>query len=59
MSDIFVDGELVRFTHEGGRDEQAGFLKEMVLAEFRIAEFGSQQKSLEDVFMHVTTGAVQ
>jgi len=59
VEDIFVDGELVRFTHEGGRNEQADFLKEMILAGFRIAEFGSQQKSLEDVFMHVTTGAVQ
>jgi ABC-2 type transport system ATP-binding protein len=56
---IFVDGELVRFTHAGGRNEQADFLKEMILAGFRIAEFGSQQKSLEDVFMRVTTGAVQ
>jgi ABC-2 type transport system ATP-binding protein len=59
VENIFVDGELVRFTHDGGRDEQADFLREMVLADFRIAEFGSQQKSLEDIFMHVTRGAVQ
>jgi hypothetical protein len=31
----------------------------MVLAGFRIAEFASRQKSLEDVFLHVTRGAVQ
>jgi hypothetical protein len=30
-----------------------------VLAGFRVVEFGSQQKSLEDVFMHVTRGLVQ
>jgi ABC-2 type transport system ATP-binding protein len=59
VSDIFVDGELVRFSHDGGREEQADFLKELVLADFRVAEFGSQQKSLEDVFMHVTQGIVQ
>lgn len=59
VQDILVDGELVRFTHEGGREEQADFLKEMILADFRIAEFGSHEKSLEDVFLHVTQGVVQ
>ena len=59
VQDILVDGELVRFTHEGGREEQADFLREMILADFRIAEFGSHEKSLEDVFLHVTRGAVQ
>jgi ABC-2 type transport system ATP-binding protein len=59
VQNIFVDGELVRFTHEGGREAQADFLKEMVLAGFRIAEFATHQKTLEDVFMHVTRGAVQ
>jgi len=49
----------VRFTHEGGREEQADFLREMILADFRIAEFGSHEKSQEDVFLHVTRGAVQ
>ena len=56
---LVADGQLLRFTHEGEREEQADLLKEMVLAGFRVAEFGSQQKSLEDVFMHVTRGAVQ
>jgi ABC-2 type transport system ATP-binding protein len=59
VQNIAVDGERVRFTHEGGRDEQAEFLKQMVLAGFRIAEFAAHQQSLEDVFMRVTRGAVQ
>ncbi len=59
VQNILVDGELVRFNHEGGREAQADFLKELILAGFRITEFGSQQKSLEDVFMHVTRGVVQ
>jgi ABC-2 type transport system ATP-binding protein len=59
VENIFVDGELVRFSHAGGREAQADFLRELILAGFRITEFGSQQKTLEDVFMHVTRGAVQ
>jgi ABC-2 type transport system ATP-binding protein len=59
VSDISVDGELVRFSHEGGREAQADFLKELILADFRVSEFASHQKSLEDVFMHVTRGIVQ
>jgi len=56
---VSVDGDWLRFSHAGGRAEQADFLKEMILAGFRIAEFASQQQSLEDVFMHVTRGVVQ
>jgi ABC-2 type transport system ATP-binding protein len=59
VGNIKVAGELVYFSHEGGREEQADFLKQMVLAGFRISEFASQQKTLEDIFMHVTRGAVQ
>ena len=33
--------------------------KEIILAEFRVSEFSTQQRSLEDVFMHVTKGRVQ
>ncbi len=59
VQDISVHGELVRFTHAGGREEQADFLKQMVLAGLRIAEFATHEKTLEDVFMQVTRGAVQ
>ncbi len=56
---ITVDGELVRFAHDGDRSAEAALLKQMVLADFTIAEFASQPKSLEEVFMHVTRGRVQ
>ncbi len=56
---LVVDGELVRFSHAGGRPEQAELLREMILADFKIAAYGSHVKSLEDVFMHVTQGFVQ
>jgi ABC-2 type transport system ATP-binding protein len=59
VQNISVHGEQVRFTHAGGREEQADFLKQMVLAGFRIAEFATHEKTLEDVFMQVTRGAVQ
>ena len=57
--DIRVDGEMLRFSHAGERDAQAALLREMILAGFTVAEFGVQQQSLEDVFMHVTKGIVQ
>jgi ABC-2 type transport system ATP-binding protein len=56
---ISVAGDLVRFSHQGGLEAQADFLSQLVLAGFRIIEFGSRQQSLEDVFMQVTRGAVQ
>lgn len=59
IHNLMVDGPVLRFAHEGGREEQANFLKEMVLANFRILEFASHQKSLEDIFMFVTKGIVQ
>jgi ABC-2 type transport system ATP-binding protein len=56
---VRMDGDLVRFAIAGGRVEQAAILREMVLAGFDVAEFGGHAKSLEEVFMHVTRGAVQ
>ena len=41
-----------------GRPKSALF-REIVLADFAVAEFGSPSKSLEDVFMAVTRGVVQ
>ncbi len=54
-----VDGQLLRFSHIGDNDAQAALLREMIMADFNIAEFGIEQRSLEDVFMHVTRGVVQ
>jgi ABC-2 type transport system ATP-binding protein len=59
VEQIEVDGELVHFSHQGDRWAEAALLKEMVQAGFAIVEFGCRQKSLEDVFMQVTRGAVQ
>ena len=40
-------------------DQLADLLAEMVGERFRLIEFTSQSKSLEDVFLHVTEGRVQ
>ncbi|MDP6717636.1 MAG: ABC transporter ATP-binding protein, partial [Pirellulaceae bacterium] len=56
IENIVVDGKLVRFSHVGDRPEQAELLREMIVAGFPVAAFGSHVKSLEDVFMHVTQG---
>lgn len=50
---------LVQLTHDGGPDEQAALLRELVNAGFPIVEFASKTRSLEDVFLHVTKGRVQ
>jgi ABC-2 type transport system ATP-binding protein len=59
VTNVKFDGELCRFTHEGEQQTEVALLRELVLADFAIAEFGSHCKSLEDVFMAVTRGAVQ
>jgi ABC-2 type transport system ATP-binding protein len=53
------DGELASFAHHGEAQAHADLLREMVLAGFPVAAFGSQTKSLEEVFMQVTEGLVQ
>ncbi len=59
VTGITVQGELVQFSHAGDRSTEVALLREMVLAEFAIAEFGCKPKSLEDVFLRVTEGRVQ
>jgi hypothetical protein len=59
VTKVNVEGELCRFTHEGEQQSEVALLREIVLAGFAVAEFGSHSKSLEDVFMAVTQGAVQ
>lgn len=56
---VRVDGELVHFIHSGDRNAEATMLRQLVLENFELAEFRSQQKSLEDLFMEVTQGIVQ
>lgn len=57
--DIKPDGDSVRFSHHGDRQVEASMLREMISASFQVAQFRSEEKSLEDVFMHVTRGIVQ
>ncbi|MGE0761200.1 MAG: ATP-binding cassette domain-containing protein [Pirellulaceae bacterium] len=59
VENIRVDGDWLRLALDGGRVEQAALLREMIVAGFEVAEFGGHTKSLEEVFMHVTRGAVQ
>jgi ABC-2 type transport system ATP-binding protein len=59
VNEIKLDGEEVRFSHAGDQASEVALLREMVLAGFAIAEFGSHSQSLEDVFMAVTRGTVQ
>jgi hypothetical protein len=49
----------VTLTHDGGPEEQAALLRQVVEAGFSVVEFASKAKSLEDVFLHVTEGRVQ
>lgn len=56
---VRIDGELVHFVHNGQREDEATLLRELIQQDFDIAEFRSQQKSLEDLFMEVTRGVVQ
>ena len=43
----------------GGSSEQVALLKAIVNADFSILEFAAHRETLEDVFMKVTTGAIQ
>ena len=49
----------LQFSHQGERPEEARLLRQMIEAGFEIAEFRSDAKTLEEVFMHVTQGIVQ
>jgi len=59
VSAIQANGEGIRFLHAGNLDAEADLLREMIEAGFRVVAFGSQQQTLEDVFMQVTEGLVQ
>ncbi len=59
IKDIEIDSGRIACTHEGGQENQANLLREVVAAGFRVSEFSSKAKTLEDVFLHVTDGKVQ
>ena len=59
VSDMQTNGSSVTFTHAGDHQAEADLLRSMIEAGFSVLAFGSQQQTLEDVFMHVTQGLVQ
>lgn len=59
VSGVQVEGNLLRLSHQGSQASEATLLREMVLADFEVAEFSAYSQSLEEVFLQVTTGAVQ
>lgn len=59
LSDVVVDGELIRFRHSMTRQSQVALLKQLVDHGFEVCEFTSESTSLEDVFLAVTRGEVQ
>ena len=58
VENLSTDGDVAGFSHTGDEQSEADLLKEMIEQGFRVAAFGSQQRSLEDVFMQVTEGLV-
>ena len=59
VSGLLTNGNSVTFTHAGDPQAEADLLRSMIEAGFSVLAFGSQQQTLEDVFMHVTKGLVQ
>jgi len=59
VGEVQLDGQIVIFAHTGDRESEVALLRELVQADFAIAEFGSHEQSLEDVFLQVTEGRVQ
>ncbi|HUY31987.1 MAG TPA: ABC transporter ATP-binding protein [Pirellulales bacterium] len=56
---VYVEGDQLSYVHGGSRDDEAATLRAMIEAGFRVASFGHQTKTLEEVFMQVTKGHVQ
>ncbi len=59
ISDVVAQENRLGFSHQGDRHDEARILRQMIEAGLEVAEFRSEEKSLEDVFMHVTQGTVQ
>lgn len=52
------DGEL-RVEFASGEEDQADLLKSIIQADFKVIGFREEEADLEDVFLRLTTGAVQ
>lgn len=58
IAETSKDGE-IHLEFSGDLDQQAALLKHLVDAGYRVAGFYEEQADLEDVFLKLTTGAVQ
>jgi ABC-2 type transport system ATP-binding protein len=56
---ILKGGGAVEFELSGGERAQAALLRAVIEAGYDVLEFAAHAESLEDVFMKITTGAVQ
>jgi ABC-2 type transport system ATP-binding protein len=61
VSEIVANESTIRFQLDGSATQQeiAQLLRAMVAEGFEVVEFTTVGRSLEDVFLHITTGAVQ
>jgi hypothetical protein len=59
VDQVEVDKELATFVFTGDAHEQAQLVRALCDADFPVLEVMSQEQSLEDLFMQITTGAVQ
>ncbi|HQU42223.1 MAG TPA: ABC transporter ATP-binding protein, partial [Pirellulales bacterium] len=59
IDQIQTEGNAALFAHEADAEVEAALLRGMIEAGFRVVAFGSQTKTLEEVFMQVTEGHVQ
>jgi ABC-2 type transport system ATP-binding protein len=59
ISNLVIDGQLVRMEFTGDVTAQAVLIRELVIAGYEVAEVTARTKSLEDVFLQVTEGLVQ
>jgi ABC-2 type transport system ATP-binding protein len=59
LEQIQTEGTAATFTHQADDETEATLLRSMIEAGFRVVAFGSQTKTLEEVFMQVTEGHVQ
>lgn len=60
VAQIQASDQTVRFQLIGDdQQQQVQLLRDIVRAEFPVLEFSTESRSLEDVFLQITTGAVQ
>ena len=59
VSQVTVEGDSISLQLAGDVADQSQLLRGLVQQDFEVIEFASKERSLEDVFMQITTGAVQ